>query len=148
MWSVILAATFPVAEGYVNGFQYKVDGGCTDITTMRWQRNSDGKLYKRKYLVTETKKAHNPTQPRHWRDGERQLKNYLEECYREEEEGGGSTHVLYGIVAIGRWAKFYFYEKQSGELAHMEGEERPFHVERDADIVIARLEHIKGDHQQ
>lgn len=58
--------------------------------------------------------------------------------------GEGGAHVLYGIVAIGRWAKFYSYEGQTGKLALMDGEEGPFHVKSNADTVTRRLEYIKG----
>ncbi len=85
-----------------------------------------------------------PTPQHHWGEGERQLRDYLDRCYMEEEGAKGGTHVLYGIVVIGRWAKFYIYEGQTGELALMDGKEGAFHVKSDAGIVTRRLEYIKG----
>lgn len=144
MWSVILAIAFPVTEGYINAPQHEVAKRFTDFTTMRWQRNAHDKPYKREFLITETKKAIIPTPESHWRDAEGQLKGYLDRCYREE----GGTDILYGIVAIGRWAKFYVYEGQSGELELMDDEEEPFHVMKNADVIIDRLERIKRAQEQ
>ncbi|KAL4781297.1 hypothetical protein BJX76DRAFT_360077 [Aspergillus varians] len=146
MWSAILAASFPPADGYLHAPQYENSGGFTDITTMHWQRDQTNALHKRILLVTQTKKYQSSITARRWAAGEGQLGRYLTGYHQDAQAAGDVSPMLYGIIAIGRWVKLYQHDGQTNELVYMFGEEGPYHVKNDADIIISRLRHMNGHH--
>ncbi|KAL4785261.1 hypothetical protein BJX76DRAFT_356282 [Aspergillus varians] len=141
MWSFILGQAFPGAEDYVLHPQYSNSAGFTDITMHHWRRAPAGNMQRTPFLIAQMKRTGCEGSLASWHEAEHQLNRYLGRLaptprYRH----------LYGIVAIGRWVKFYKYNKTWRHVAFMQGREGPYHVINDEAVIIQRLTVMKGIH--
>lgn len=139
MWAFIIGEAFPGPEGYVAEPQYRNAGGFTDITTAHWRRDQNDKLRRTPFLVTQAKRAGRETGLAGWHEGELQLNRYLGAMVNQSSQ-------LYGIVAIGKWAKFYKFNKRSGYVEFLKRYEKPLHVKEKVTLIRRRLEWMKSNH--
>ncbi|PLB51492.1 hypothetical protein P170DRAFT_422501 [Aspergillus steynii IBT 23096] len=144
MWSVILTSTFPVASFAIEP-QSKNPSGYTDFTVSEWTSRRGGRLVRRPFLVSTTKKAPSRGAPG-WKGAEIQLKKYLRGHVQAAARGEIGSSKLFGAVAIGTEVKFYTYNKLEGHISPLHRQRQGFEVMNDAEVVIKRLEHTKRSH--
>ncbi|KAL2815037.1 hypothetical protein BDW59DRAFT_166950 [Aspergillus cavernicola] len=143
MWNTIIISIFPIAH-FALERQAMNPGGFPDITVSAWTRNGNN-LFRRPFLVMETKKAPSDGGPR-WEVAEPQLKRYLEGHAQTAATGQTGGARLYGAVAIGTAVKFYTYNRRKGTLNPMYCQQQAYDVINDAAVVIKRLQQIMNNH--
>ena len=142
MWMTILNYFYPVTDVYSHRPEHlTATGGFTDVTTVRWlvinaEANRD--MAYRPFLITQTKAKVYQGRDSEWKEGARQLGNYL-----KTPSGTKVRRKRYwGILAIGTGVEFYEYNRYGKELTCYT--ER-LDVERDARAVRRFLNEIKKD---
>lgn len=103
-------------------------------------------------MVVETKRPGGVNSESQWTASEEQLFGYQSQILANRDEGeaeqvGEMAGLVYGIIAAGRAARFYCYEKGDGQAKGMEpGQERVLHVTEDEKLICSKLTHMKRRH--
>ena len=141
VWASILSHHLPLSEGYVHRPQDKVRKGFSDISSVHWvQRPGKPDLQQCRFLITQCKRPGKEKRGSTWFAAQDQLAKYL------RRRPATWDHKTFGIVAIGRWVKFYELNAARKQLLQL-GKDRPYHIIEDAEKVVEMLDYIKANHQ-
>ncbi|PYI04106.1 hypothetical protein BO78DRAFT_421002 [Aspergillus sclerotiicarbonarius CBS 121057] len=140
MWMTILNYFYPVTDSYSHRPEHlTATGGFTDITSVMWlePHGYTDEDTCRPFLITQTKASAYQNRDSEWREGARQLGEYLHALSGTKVK----RKWFWGILAIGTEVEFYVCNRYDDKLNCYT--ER-LDVERDAQAVRRFLNEIKS----
>lgn len=110
VWDVIMQHYFPKSDRYVHRFQDYIAGGFVDRYTYQWVPQPIGPDLQYPFLVTQCKReSRNDAQA--FTEGEDQLNRYMPAL-----QAHAWGNPIYGIVAVGKRARFYILRGGKAEF--------------------------------
>jgi hypothetical protein len=149
IWNLILNHYFPIANNYVHRPEDYVQCGYVDINTHEWIPappgvpvvNNTG-MTQCYFLVTQCKSIARESGKEAWKEGEEQLGKYMPAMNSRHLW----TYPTYGIVAVGRYVRFYELNTTTGEVSYRRGTKK-WHILNNANIVHERIMEIVNKHR-
>lgn len=140
---------FPPSQNYVIRPEERNERGYADLHTLEY-RESGTKYRKVHFLITQCKRRKYETAQGTWDEGKEQLHRYLTSI---SSKSTYQNHRMYGIIAVGRLAEFYEFNRNTATLRtvpvpanRVPNPGKKFHIGREFNEVQAILDYIKANH--
>ena len=128
VWSLILGHYLSKGKAYVHARENRVRKGYVDIYTKQWvRRPGHQNRVQCPFLITQCKRQKRQWRDEAWDEGWHQIDKYLKALERKKSW----KHPSYGIVAVGKYVRFYEWDTKEKELL-LYNNERKYHIINDA----------------
>lgn len=138
IWNAVLAKMYPAAQGYNIRLEHVAGQGFADLIAFHYINQGQTNEYG--FLVVQAKKLEHESHDSTWRDAMDGLLRYLPGLKPK-----ANPHRVYGIVAVGRWAQFVEYDRQTASLVALNGTGK-LHVARQCRTIERLLRYIRNNH--
>lgn len=128
---MIMQHYFPKSDRYMHRFQDYIAGGFVDRYTYQWVPQPIGPDLQYPFLVTQCKREA-------FSEGEDQLNRYMPAL---QAHAWGIP--IYGIVAVGKRARFYILRDGQAEFLFRKVK---YEIDTDGHIIHRRLMYIRNHH--
>lgn len=146
-WSAILASVFPLAQGYITSPKFPFGSGDYGLYTTHYVTHQSGASETVGFFIVEIKGSDGESQKPTWTLARGQLNDYLSGMAPED------GRAVYGVIAVGRWVKFYRYSREiSGQppgtvpLHTFNHNNEAYHIRRQCATIQANLDFIRDHH--
>lgn len=144
VWSLILGHYLSKGKGYVHARENRVRKGYVDIYTKQWVRRPGHQdRVQCPFLITQCKRQKRQWRDEAWDEGRHQIDKYLKGLKRKKSW----KHPSYGIVAAGKYVRFYEWDTKEEELL-LYNDERKYHIINDAQEIENLLLYIRDRHKK